>query len=121
MPRWIRAQYALRQATVKIVTNAECNALSYGGKIKPQQFCATTYGKDSCHWCQGDSCGPNLRAINRLCESSIYMEFTPKWHFSGTALILTCRNKETLLDDQIIFPKSRRPKSGLRCIYLCSS
>lgn len=40
---WIRAQYALRQATVKIVTNMpNVNALWYGGKIKSQQFCATT-------------------------------------------------------------------------------
>ncbi|EFX79665.1 hypothetical protein DAPPUDRAFT_52239, partial [Daphnia pulex] len=46
---------ALRQATVQIIPNADCNAQYGVGTIFKQQLCASAPGKDTC---QGDDGGP---------------------------------------------------------------
>ena len=38
---------ALQQATVKVISNAECNE-AYKGAITQQQFCAKADGIDTC-------------------------------------------------------------------------
>nr|CAH0107901.1 unnamed protein product [Daphnia galeata] len=58
---------ALQQATVEVISNAQCN-VPYKGAIKRQQFCAEADGKDSCQ---------AVRIQNILA-------FTRAWHFSGT-------------------------------------
>ncbi|EFX79667.1 hypothetical protein DAPPUDRAFT_225026 [Daphnia pulex] len=45
----------LKQATVQIIPNEDCNAQYGAGTIFRQQFCASAPGKDTC---QGDSGGP---------------------------------------------------------------